>query len=169
MICKRWPVPFILYSQKWELRETAARIRQDRFKRQSVKCQSCCMVFHYTTLRLLVTAFFFQRKDRLAQMRKSSKANMMPNFEAFCLEFIAIVDIEKVLYFHGLMNMWVSKPFTSKGSLASSQKMWKPRNVLAGIIMNNFLCQSRGVWRQECLFLTLTLHRVLVCRRWSLN
>lgn len=55
---------------------------------------------------------------------------MMPNFEAFCLEFIAMVDIEKVLYFHGLMMVEREfKPFASKGSLASSQKMWKPRNV----------------------------------------
>lgn len=51
---------------------------------------------------------------------------MMHNFEEFCLEFIAMVGIEKVLYFHGLMIMWESKPFLSKGSLASSQKMWNP-------------------------------------------
>lgn len=50
----------------------------------------------------------------------------MPNFEEFCLEFIALVGIEKVLYFHGLMIMWESKPFLSKGSLASPQKMWNP-------------------------------------------
>lgn len=41
---------------------------------------------------------------------------MMPNFEAFCLGFIAMVDIEKVLYFHGLMITKELEPFTSAGS-----------------------------------------------------
>lgn len=63
-----------------------------------------------------------QRKDFLVQMRKSSKANMIPNFEAFCLEFIAMVDIEKVLYFHGLMIMGESEPFTSESSSFKHQK-----------------------------------------------
>lgn len=41
---------------------------------------------------------------------------MIPNFEALCLEFIAVVNIEKVLYFHGLISMGESEPFTSQGS-----------------------------------------------------
>lgn len=38
---------------------------------------------------------------------------MIPNFGAFCLEFIAMAGIEKVLYFHALMIMGESEPFTS--------------------------------------------------------
>lgn len=45
---------------------------------------------------------------------------MIPNFEAFCLEFIATVDIEKGLYFRGLMIMGESEPFPSEGSLVKS-------------------------------------------------
>lgn len=61
MICKIRPGPSIVYSQKWQVRETAARNWQDRFKPLSVECQTWSVVFHYTTLHLLVTAFFRER------------------------------------------------------------------------------------------------------------
>lgn len=61
MICKTQPVPIVLFSQKWQLRETAVRNWQDRFKPQSVKYQDWCVVFHYTTLHLFVAVFFRER------------------------------------------------------------------------------------------------------------
>lgn len=59
---------------------------------------------------------------------------MIPNLEAFCLEFIAMVNIEKILYVLGLMIMGESEPFTSEGSLEKSggkkkKNFWKPRNL----------------------------------------
>lgn len=41
---------------------------------------------------------------------------MIPNLEALCLGFIAVMNIEKVLYFYGLISMGESEPFTSQGS-----------------------------------------------------
>lgn len=93
---------------------------------------------------------------------------MIPNFEAFCLEFIAMVDIEKGLHFHGLMIMGESEPFTSKGSLVKSEKkknFWKPRNLLSWVCQKHKLpCQSLGEWRRERSFLAILLHPAVKTR-----
>jgi hypothetical protein len=54
-----------------------------------------------------------------------------PTSEAFCLEFIAIVDIEKVLYFPGLMIMVESKCFTSKSSFGSALQIMETQRLIS--------------------------------------
>lgn len=89
---------------------------------------------------------------------------MIPNLEAFCLEFIAMVDIEKVLYFHGLMSMGESKHFTSQGSSVKSQKTFGKSEICLGFVINNLPCQGIGEWRRECSFFAILLYPAVKTR-----
>lgn len=65
---------------------------------------------------------FFLKKRFISLNEKSSKANMMPCFEAFCLEFIIMVDIEKVLYFQDSMSLENLNNYI-QGSITNHQKI----------------------------------------------
>lgn len=79
---------------------------------------------------------------------------MIPNLEAFCLEFAAMVDIEKVLYFHGLMITGTSAYFIANDSLVYHEENFVNQKTLCEVAHKE---QSRAKWRMECS-LVIFLH-----------